>query len=194
MTLHRHDGNTITMQVHIPPNAQVGIWHCSVQTCIVGRFDRREEFKCEDDIYILFNPWCRDDGVYVDRDDERNEYVMNENGKIWLGTYKHPKGKRWIFGQFHETVLPACIFLLDKSGLPYSDWNSPVLVTRAISEVVSVGEGEGLLEGRWDGDYSDGTSPHAWTGSIAILDQYLRSGGTPVKYTLSIYDQLYLRP
>lgn len=38
------------------------------------------------------------------------------------------------------------------------------------------------MEGRWDGKYSDGTSPHAWTGSVAILDQYLRTGGTPVKY------------
>lgn len=43
-------------------------------------------------------------------------------------------------------------------------------------------EGEGLLEGKWDGDYSGGTSPHAWTGSISILDQYLISGGRPVKY------------
>lgn len=45
MTLHRHDGNTVTMQVHIPSNAQVGVWHCTIQTCIAGRFDRREEFK-----------------------------------------------------------------------------------------------------------------------------------------------------
>lgn len=40
----------------------------------------------------------------------------------------------------------------------------------------------GLLEGRWDGEYSDGTSPHAWTGSTAIMDQFLRTGGIPVKY------------
>lgn len=41
---------------------------------------------------------------------------------------------------------------------------------------------DGLLEGKWDGDYADGTSPHAWTGTSAILEQYLASGGQPVKY------------
>lgn len=40
----------------------------------------------------------------------------------------------------------------------------------------------GLLEGRWDGNYSDGTSPFAWTGSSAILEQYLSTGGNSVKY------------
>lgn len=40
----------------------------------------------------------------------------------------------------------------------------------------------GLLIGRWDGDYKDGISPHAWTGSVAIMEQYLSEGGQPVKY------------
>ncbi|KAI4464153.1 protein-glutamine gamma-glutamyltransferase [Holotrichia oblita] len=160
MTLHRHDGNTVTMQVHIPPNAQVGVWHCTIQTCIAGRFDRREEFKRR-----------RKGRVHNER--ERENLV---------GTYKHPKGKRWVFGQFHEVILPACVFLLEKSELPYPDWNSPVLMTRAISQVINAGDNDGLLEGRWDGDYSDGISPHSWTGSVAIFDQYLRSGGRSVKY------------
>lgn len=31
----------------------------------------------------------------------------------------------------------------------------------------------GILEGRWDGSYEDGTSPSAWTGSVKIMEDYL---------------------
>ena len=41
----------------------------------------------------------------------------------------------------------------------------------------------GVLQGRWDGYYKDGTKPSAWTGSVAILEEYMNNGGTrPVKY------------
>ncbi|EFA03506.1 hemocyte protein-glutamine gamma-glutamyltransferase [Tribolium castaneum] len=178
----RIDGNIVMLQVHIPPNAQVGIWKCSIQTNISGQRDKRYDHKVEDDIYILFNPWCEDDGVYMPDEKEKQEYILNENGKIWCGTFKKPVGRHWIFGQFDDIVLPAAVLLLDKSGLAPADRGSPVLVTRAISAVINSVDDDGLLEGRWDGNYSDGTSPHAWTGSVAILDQYLRTGGTPMKY------------
>lgn len=31
----------------------------------------------------------------------------------------------------------------------------------------------GILDGRWDGKYEDGTAPSAWTGSVKILEDYL---------------------
>ena len=31
----------------------------------------------------------------------------------------------------------------------------------------------GILDGRWDGKYDDGTAPSAWTGSVKILEDYL---------------------
>ena len=41
----------------------------------------------------------------------------------------------------------------------------------------------GVLQGRWDGSYRDGTKPTAWTGSVAILEEYMNNGGNhPVKY------------
>ena len=41
----------------------------------------------------------------------------------------------------------------------------------------------GIIMGRWDGNYSDGTPPFEWTGSVAILEEYMKNGGkTPVKY------------
>ncbi|XP_065163119.1 hemocyte protein-glutamine gamma-glutamyltransferase-like [Atheta coriaria] len=176
-----HEGDTITLQVHIPPNAQVGIWSCTIQTNIRGQ-QPRNDYKVEDDIYVLFNPWCPQDGVYMENEEERKEYILNENGKIWCGTFKKPSGKRWIFGQFDDVTLPAACLLLERSGLAPADRGSPVLIARAISAVINSVDDNGLLEGRWDGEYSDGTSPHAWTGSVSIMDQYLRTGGQPVKY------------
>ena len=38
------------------------------------------------------------------------------------------------------------------------------------------------MEGRWCGDYEGGVSPRTWTGSLRILEQFLRSGGGTVKY------------
>ena len=39
----------------------------------------------------------------------------------------------------------------------------------------------GILVGRWDGEYSDGTTPSAWSGSVEILEEYIQTGES-VKY------------
>ena len=40
---------------------------------------------------------------------------------------------------------------------------------------------QGILVGNWSGNYEGGKSPVSWTGSPAILQQYLETG-LPVKY------------
>lgn len=72
----------------------------------------------------------------MESEEERQEYVLNPTGKIWCGTFRQPKGKPWIFGQFDDVVLPAAVFLLEKSNLSHSERGSPTLVARAISAVV----------------------------------------------------------
>lgn len=72
----------------------------------------------------------------MEKEEERQEYVLNPTGKIWCGTFRQPRGKPWIFGQFDDVVLPAAVFLLEKSNLSHSDRGSPILVARAISAVV----------------------------------------------------------
>lgn len=74
----------------------------------------------------------------MEREEERQEYILNETGKIWCGTFKTPKGKHWIFGQFDEIALPTAVFLLEKSGLHPSQRGSPVMVARAISAIVRI--------------------------------------------------------
>ncbi|CAG9771687.1 unnamed protein product [Ceutorhynchus assimilis] len=182
ISLVQDSGTIITVKVHISAHAPVGIWKCSLQTNIVGQKEKRFDYAVPDDIYIIFNPWCSQDGVFMENDEERKEYILNETGKIWCGTFKNPTGKHWVFGQFDDIVLPSAMLLMEKSGLPHSERGNPVLVTRAISAMINSVDDGGLVEGRWDGHYDDGTSPFAWTGSTGIMDQYLRSGGNPVKY------------
>lgn len=140
ISVQRQDGDTITFQVHIPASAPVGVWNCWIQTQRVGQRDNRHDYKCDEDIYILFNPWCREDTVFMDNDALRKEYILNEQGKIWCGTWRQPKGRKWIFGQFDDVVLPACIYLLERSGLEHSERGNPIRVTRAISAMVSCPE------------------------------------------------------
>lgn len=136
ISVQRQDGNTITFQVHIPATAPVGVWNCWIQTHRVGQRDNRHDFKCDEDIYVLFNPWCREDAVHMDNESSRKEYILNEQGKLWCGTWRQPKGRKWIFGQFDDVVLPACMYLLERSGLEHSERGNPVRVARAISAMV----------------------------------------------------------
>ena len=40
-----------------------------------------------------------EDVVYMENDDERNEYVLNQFGRIWIGSKRRNYGRPWFFGQ-----------------------------------------------------------------------------------------------
>ena len=109
------------------------------------------------------------------------EYVLNETGKVYTGSYKHPIGRDWAFGQFEDSVLPAAMYILDKSKLNPSLRGNPVKVARVISAMVNDVDDGGVLTGRWQPPYDDGVSPWEWTGSVEILNKYMETG-RPVKY------------
>jgi transglutaminase 1 len=75
--------------------------------------------------------------VYLEGEALRQEYVLNESGKVWTGSSRRPEGKRWIFGQFDDVVLPAIVYLLELSKLKHTDRGNPVHMARAISAIVS---------------------------------------------------------
>jgi len=70
-------------------------------------------------------------------EEQLNEYVLNDNGKVWQGTYKEPKGYQWFFGQFESVVLPSVMMLIDRSSIPHQDRSDPVKMARCISAIVS---------------------------------------------------------
>lgn len=180
--IHQNVNSVLTLHIQIPATVAIGLWRCEVVTSLQNNKALKERFSVKESIYILFNPWCKEDAVHMKEDDRRQEYVLNDIGKVYVGAYQRPTGRRWVFAQFDDAVLPACMFILEKSKLDYTARGNPVKVVRAISALVNSLDDNGILEGRWDGNYKDGKAPWEWTGSLKILEEYMKSEGTPVKY------------
>ncbi|XP_066485277.1 protein-glutamine gamma-glutamyltransferase 4 [Tiliqua scincoides] len=126
-------------------------------------------------VYLLFNPWCEADSVFMPSDAERTEYVLNDTGYLYVGSAKNIGERPWNFGQFEESVLDCCFYLLDKGKLKLNSRKDPVIITRFMSALVNSHDDAGVLFGNWSGKYSGGTSPLAWTGSAPILQQYYKT-------------------
>ena len=78
-----------------------------------------------------------DDVVYMESSKLRDEYIENDVGKVWQGSWQRYSGKHWVFGQFDDTVLPASCFILQQC-MRESDRGNVVKVARAISKMVTV--------------------------------------------------------
>ncbi|KAH0627239.1 hypothetical protein JD844_002745 [Phrynosoma platyrhinos] len=125
--------------------------------------------------YLLFNPWCEADSVFMPGDDERTEYVLCDTGYIYIGSTKNIRGRPWNFGQFEEDILDCCMYLLDKSQLKPNARKDPVIISRTMSALVNAQDDRGVILASWSGNYKGGTSPLDWTGSVPILQKYYRT-------------------
>nr|XP_046247573.1 protein-glutamine gamma-glutamyltransferase K-like isoform X2 [Scatophagus argus] len=177
----KQEDKKIKLSVNSPPTAIIGCYQLTVETDSPnGRAISTHDPA--NDIYILFNPWCEDDTVFMDSENEMQEYVLNDVGRIYYGTQDQIGVRTWNYGQFDDGILAVCFFLLEKSGTPPSGWGDPVNVVRVISAMINSPDDRGVLEGNWSGNYSSGTSPTVWSGSVEILKEYHRNKGTPIKY------------
>ncbi|XP_016076580.1 PREDICTED: coagulation factor XIII A chain [Miniopterus natalensis] len=160
--------------------------------CIVGKFRMyvavwtpygilRTNRNPETDTYILFNPWCEDDAVYLEDEREREEYVLNDIGVIFYGDHNNIKSRSWSYGQFEDGILDACLHMMDKAQMDLSGRGNPIKVSRVGSAMVNSKDDDGVLVGSWDNVYAYGVPPSAWTGSIDILLEY-QSSQNPVRY------------
>ncbi|XP_054711859.1 annulin-like [Uloborus diversus] len=179
------EDNSIQIEVTPTPTCIVGEWIVEVDTKV--KKEREEQAKSlrhtsKQPIYILFNPWCKQDTVYMSESEHRKEYVLNEGGLIWRGTNNRLRPTVWNYGQFEKDVLECCCYLLGHiSKLSIVSRADPVKVVRHISAVVNSPDDNGVLVGNWSGDYGGGQAPTFWGGSVAILQQYYKNK-KPVKY------------
>lgn len=89
----------------------------------------------------------------------------------------------WNLALYQPDSLRATLFLLESlAKLTFEEKKNPILVAREMSALVNMQDENGVLHGRWDGDYADGQPPNFWRGSGQILEQFFHSKGEPVRY------------
>ncbi|XP_044520236.1 protein-glutamine gamma-glutamyltransferase 2 isoform X1 [Gracilinanus agilis] len=179
------EGHTLHLAISSPANAPIGYYKLSMES-ITGSQHHTSTIT---GFVLLFNPWCEGDSVYMEEEECRQEYVMNQHGLIFQGATACIGKIPWNFGQFEDGILDICIELLDMNpkfirdcGRDCSRRNSPIYISRVISAMVNCNDDKGVLFGRWDNNYKDGINPMAWIGSVDILKKWKKTGCCQVKY------------
>ncbi|XP_037020409.2 protein-glutamine gamma-glutamyltransferase 2 [Artibeus jamaicensis] len=177
--------STLSLQLTSPAHAPIGLYRLSLEASMG---DQGSSFLLGHFI-LLFNTWCPEDAVYLESEEERQEYVLSQQGFIYQGSAKFIKSIPWNFGQFEGDILDICLMLLnvnpkfqENSGRDCCRRSSPIYVCRVVSAMVNCNDDQGVLVGRWDEKYMDGISPMFWIGSVDILRRWKNYGLQKVKY------------
>lgn len=180
----RHKENGVVVSVTPPADCIVAEWRLTVENIVSNSVKPRAvKYTLRESIFILFNPWCREDDVYFPDVSKLDEYVLNDSGVIFNGDAKYVGQKPWFYGQFETGILEASLFCVQlgfDSKFGYA-MSNPTRVSRIISKIVNFNQDNGVLVGNWSGDYSGGKSPSSWNGSVAILREFV-SSKRPVKW------------
>uniref|UniRef100_A0A0B7AU70 protein-glutamine gamma-glutamyltransferase n=1 Tax=Arion vulgaris TaxID=1028688 RepID=A0A0B7AU70_9EUPU len=174
--ISRLRGNSITIKIFTPPTCFIAKWVFKID--VVKKENTKinvYRYVHKNPIYIIFNPWCTDDSVYMQDKDLLNEYILNETGQIYNGTRTSINSRPWNFGQFESCILDVTMYLLDITALNWAVRGNPIPIVRKLSALINSSDDGGILTGRWVEDYSDGTPPLTWTGSVPILEEYWKT-------------------
>uniref|UniRef100_A0A673N9T1 protein-glutamine gamma-glutamyltransferase n=1 Tax=Sinocyclocheilus rhinocerous TaxID=307959 RepID=A0A673N9T1_9TELE len=183
----RNAQGEVMLTLHSPTDALVGLY--SMTVVLLSADGQILEQTKPQTFYLLFNPWCKDDSVYLPSEELLQEYILNENGILYQGSWDDITTVPWNFGQFEKDVVDICFEVLDNSPtalknseMEIANRGSPVYVSRTITAMVNANDDRGVVSGRWDGKYSDGVAPTRWTGSVPILRRWSEDGGQKVRY------------
>ncbi|OCT62791.1 protein-glutamine gamma-glutamyltransferase E [Xenopus laevis] len=178
---------SITVTINSHPDAVIGRYFLSV--AILGRGSSKQPPQSIGAFNLLFNPWLQGDAVFMAEEDQRQEYVINEQGVIFQGSDEDITSINWEYNQFEKDILDICLIILDRSSsykrdpaLDVSKRNDPLYVCRVLSAMLNSKDDDGVLEENWSDDYKNGVSPFSWNGSINILKSWYYSKFKPVKY------------
>ncbi|KAJ0069509.1 hypothetical protein NL108_008461, partial [Boleophthalmus pectinirostris] len=184
-----HQGlqDEVLLTLHSPADAIIGQY--SLVVLLMSPEDHIIEKTDKIKFHLLFNPWCKDDEVYLPDESLLQEYIMNENGVIYLGSKDYINKLHWNYGQFEDYVMDICFEILDNSNESLKNYQldnerraDPVYICRIISAMINSNGDRGVLLGRWQEPYTDGVSPSRWTGSVPILQKWSKARARAVKY------------
>ncbi|XP_072241446.1 protein-glutamine gamma-glutamyltransferase 2-like [Leuresthes tenuis] len=177
----------LLLTLHSPADAAIGQYRLAV--LVMSPDGQMVAKKDEISFHLLFNPWCKGDAVHLPDESLLPEYIMNEDGLIYTGTWDHISSTPWNYGQFEDFVMDICFEVLDNSEdalknskMDVERRSDPVYVSRTITAMVNANGDRGVLAGRWQPPYSDGVAPHRWTGSVPILREWSQAGTRAVRY------------
>lgn len=174
------DGLSAVVELGTPVDAALGLFKLRVS---VPGFAPKEHVAGA--VAVLFNPWHPHDGVFLDGDALRKEYLQRVDGRVWYGSVSMGGdmsvwSMAWNYHQY-EVLESVLHFLGRVEGAPgfrhEAWWNDPARVSREITRQTPLK----LLRGRWSGDYTGGRAPTYWTNSREIMSVAASSGG-PAKY------------
>ncbi|XP_073827498.1 transglutaminase isoform X2 [Musca autumnalis] len=178
--IEAHETNSLTVLIKPAATCPVTEWRMDIDTKLLG--DGSKSFTLPVPIYVLFNPWCPEDQVYMPDRDKRKEYVMHDTTLIWRGSYNRLRPSVWKLGQFERNVLECSIKLLGTVGrVPAAFRGDPVRVARALSAAINSVDDDGVILGNWTEDFSGGIAPTKWIGSTEIIQQFYKTQ-KPVKF------------
>ncbi|CAM4896545.1 unnamed protein product [Rotaria socialis] len=181
--------NRISLEINSPSDAIIGKYSLLLEVRPIKKDEKdvlnKPDFALflfEVDIYLLFNPWNKDDACALSSSEQIDEYVMNEHGQIYLGSTDKPRAVPWYFGQFERSALLAALTLLDKAQLPPQNRIDPSIILRIISSKIcsNPGTNNGIFPSSSDRN-TFSSENHGYTSSTGILKQYVLSNGRPVQ-------------
>ncbi|KAM4562554.1 protein-glutamine gamma-glutamyltransferase 5-like [Odontesthes bonariensis] len=176
---------SVTIHICSPVRSAVALYQLLVH---IETANHRMSYKVGTFV-LLCNPWLKDDPVYMPLDVHLQEYIKSDYGLLYMGTRANICTRPWSFGQYEPGVLEACLMLLQmspqhksNSHRDYISRADPVYLSRVICAMVNSNDDLGILEGKWQGRYTDGVKPTDWSGSADILHQWASSSCRPVRY------------
>ncbi|XP_011796517.1 PREDICTED: erythrocyte membrane protein band 4.2 isoform X1 [Colobus angolensis palliatus] len=170
--VEERDAQSWTISVTTPADAVIGCYSLLLQVSgrkprLLGRFT------------LLFNPWSREDAVFLKNEAQRTEYLLNQNGLIYLGTADCIQAESWDFGQFEGDVIDLSLRLLSEDK-QVEKWSQPVHVARVLGALLHYLKEKRVLPTPQTQTTQEGALLNKRRGSVPILRQWLTGQGRPV--------------
>ncbi|XP_008572243.1 PREDICTED: erythrocyte membrane protein band 4.2 isoform X1 [Galeopterus variegatus] len=170
--VEKRDAQSWTISMTTPADAVIG--HYSLLLQVSGR---KEHLLGQ--FTLLFNPWSREDAVFLEKEAERREYLLNQDGLIYLGTADCIQEEPWDFGQFEGDVVNLSLRLLSMDK-EVEEWSRPVHVARVLGALLHALKERSVLPTPQTQVAQEGALLNKRRGSVPILRQWLTGQGRPV--------------